>query len=293
MIYGLDNNGLKVRAYPKGRATCPNPLCNSNLISKCGEFNIWHWAHENLINCESWNYEPITEWHITWQENFQQNNREVFIRKGNECHLADIVNNDNLVIEIQSSQISSVEIRSREKFYGKMIWVINSKEFKHNFILKDFRIDFGKEIWFKHIFPYLRGDLDFAIVIPEDDDGTILESVRMNNYKKLFDEEKNVEFWTRKRRDSDPKLPIEIQNSFKGFLFDQLVKKSCKSTLSYGTTFRWISMRKSWIMSKMPKFLDFNNGYMFFIKTLYSNGNGYGLIISKSTFLKNINENGH
>ncbi|MBM3403414.1 MAG: hypothetical protein FJY10_00790 [Bacteroidetes bacterium] len=286
MIYGIDHNGITVRAFPEGRAFCPNPSCSSNLIAKCGEFNIWHWAHENKSDCDSWNYEPITEWHISWQENFSLDRREVFIRKGNACHLADVVSHDNLVIEIQNSQILSTEIRLRENFYGKMIWVINSKEFKHNFILKDFRIDFVSEIWFKHIFPYHDGELDFAIIIPEDDDGTILESVMVNNYEKYFDTEKGKEFWARKRNGPNPELPIEIQNSYKGYLFNQLLKKICIPSKSHYTTFHWKSLRKSWTISKMPKFIDFNNGFLFYIKTLHSNGNGFGLIISKSTFLK-------
>lgn len=227
----------------------------------------------------------MTEWHISWQENFPHERTDVFVRKGNEYHLADIVCKDNLVIEIQNSQISSTEVRKRESFYGKMIWVINSKEFKHNFILKDFGFEFVDEIWFKHIIPYHEGDLDFAIIIPEDDNGSILESVQMNNYKKFFDKGKGKEFWARKRNGPDPKLPLEIQNSFRGYLLDQRIKKYCKPTKNHGTSFRWKTMRKSWSITKMPKFIDLNNGFLFLIKTLHSNGNGFGLIISKSTFL--------
>jgi hypothetical protein len=48
-------------------------------------------------------------------------------------HRADIVGSDGIVIELQNSAISSAEIIERERFYGKMVWLVNGGSFLGNF----------------------------------------------------------------------------------------------------------------------------------------------------------------
>ena len=37
--------GEKIEAIPHKRAKCP--LCGEEVLSKCGEVKMWHWAHKN------------------------------------------------------------------------------------------------------------------------------------------------------------------------------------------------------------------------------------------------------
>lgn len=87
MQYALNDEGNKISAYPNGWAVCPN--CKSTVISKCGIHNDWHWAHESLVSCDNWIYEPKTKWHLNWQEHFDMECVEVFIRNHQECHIAE------------------------------------------------------------------------------------------------------------------------------------------------------------------------------------------------------------
>lgn len=124
-------NGEKVEAIPKTSGICP--LCERAVFSKCGEINVWHWAHNKDESCDSW-YEPETEWHKNWKLVFGKDNCEIVVSKDGIRHIADIFTNESVVIELQNSPIQKPIIRRRENFYGeRMIWVINGKPFKDNF----------------------------------------------------------------------------------------------------------------------------------------------------------------
>ncbi|REJ81332.1 MAG: hypothetical protein DWQ44_09770 [Bacteroidetes bacterium] len=286
MKFAISETGQKLQAHPKGRAFCAN--CKSVVIAKCGDFNIWHWAHESSIDCDSWNYEPKTDWHEKWQKLFGDDQSEISVQHGNECHRADILTNDGLAIEIQNSPISPADIYAREKFYDKMIWVINSKAFKHNLILKEYSSDTGKEIWFRWVRPYPPdSDLSFAVVIPDDDDNDqILQAVKQCEFTKAFDKEQNIHFWTIKKYTFQQSLPKEIFNAFTSYLLDKKLQHNLDDRISYKSKFRWLHLRKIWTTATKPKFIDLNNGYLFYIKTLHENGNGFGMIISQWRFLK-------
>src|SRR3989339_151609 len=141
-------NGEKVEAIPKTLGKCQ--LCERNVFSKCGEINIWHWAHHKDESCESW-YEPETEWHKNWKLAFGKDNCEIVISKDGVRHIADIQTKDNVVIELQNSPIQKPIIRSRENFYGeRMLRVINGKDFKHNFLIFSSRLDDDAEYYWRH-----------------------------------------------------------------------------------------------------------------------------------------------
>jgi competence CoiA-like predicted nuclease len=141
-------NGEKVEAVPKTTGTCP--LCERTVFSKCGEINVWHWAHRKDESCDSW-YEPETEWHKNWKLTFGKDNCEIVISKDGIRHIADIFTNDSVVIELQNSPIQKPIIRRRENFYGeRMLWVINGKHFKHNFLIHSSRLDNDEEYYRRH-----------------------------------------------------------------------------------------------------------------------------------------------
>ncbi|HSW93780.1 MAG TPA: competence protein CoiA family protein, partial [Gammaproteobacteria bacterium] len=88
MLYALDS-GKKTSASPNfNKAICPN--CRQTVIPKCGEINIWHWAHKNRFDCDKWS-EGETEWHLKYKALFPANQVEVSITHDSRKHRADIV----------------------------------------------------------------------------------------------------------------------------------------------------------------------------------------------------------
>ncbi|MFY0629156.1 MAG: hypothetical protein JXR05_02175 [Flavobacteriaceae bacterium] len=129
MRYAYDEQNDKIEVTFSGeRAKCPD--CDSVVIGRKGSFKIKHWYHKTKNECDSW-YEPITEWHLKWQNLFPIKYREVSIRKTyGKSHRADLKLKNNLVIEVQNSPINIVEIEERESFYGEnnMIWILNGEK---------------------------------------------------------------------------------------------------------------------------------------------------------------------
>jgi competence protein CoiA len=122
----------RVEAKPKLRGSCPG--CGKETISKCGRVVIWHWAHQPVRHCDPW-WEGETEWHRMWKNYFTSEEQEVVHRdsKTGEIHIADVKTKDGYVIELQNSPLEIDELRSRETFYDKMIWIVNGKPFRRNF----------------------------------------------------------------------------------------------------------------------------------------------------------------
>lgn len=134
MNYALyENKKVSAEEYKKSEnldLRCP--CCNSQVVAKQGEINVWHFAHKVKNKCSEW-FKPMTEWHLNWQKQFPEKNREVIHKceKTGEKHIADVKTDNGIVIEFQHSSISSKEIKSREEFYGKkMIWVLDGSSFK-------------------------------------------------------------------------------------------------------------------------------------------------------------------
>src|SRR6188508_3282245 len=110
MLFALVD-GEKVEAKPKTQGKCQ--LCESDVFSKCGEVNVWHWAHYKDESCDHW-YEPETEWHKNWKLIFSKENCEIVITKDGIRHIADIQTKEEVIIELQNSPIQKPIIRSRE-----------------------------------------------------------------------------------------------------------------------------------------------------------------------------------
>ncbi len=123
MLYGTTKNG-KERATKSGAANCPE--CNEELIPKCGEINIWHWAHRPGSDC---NYDPgeMCAWHIDWQDYFDAAHSEVRMNG----LVADVLAYDGTVIEFQHSSINTETIRKREAGHKKIVWVFDATEIPH------------------------------------------------------------------------------------------------------------------------------------------------------------------
>lgn len=115
--------GLKCEPEPKLRGLCPG--CGNEVVSKCGEKVIWHWAHLSKVKCDHW-WENETEWHRDWKDQFSKEEQEVvcFADDG-EKHIADVKLKNGFVLEFQHSPIQKVEVIQRNNFYQDIIWIVN------------------------------------------------------------------------------------------------------------------------------------------------------------------------
>ncbi|WP_205603562.1 competence protein CoiA [Cyclobacterium sp. SYSU L10401] len=125
-------NGTKAEATKGVNGICPS--CSAELIAKCGERKINHWAHQASRNCNPW-WEPETEWHRSWKNNYPIEWQEVSLLDENtgEKHIADIRSAHSLVIEFQHSPIDPKERETREKFYRNMVWVVDGTRLKRDY----------------------------------------------------------------------------------------------------------------------------------------------------------------
>lgn len=117
------SDGERVEATPGARGVCPG--CGSELIARCGERKVWHWAHKGRKHCDPW-WENETEWHRAWKNNFPVEWQEIPARDGDgELHIADIKTPKGLVVEFQHSYIKPEEARKRTEFHQPMFWVVD------------------------------------------------------------------------------------------------------------------------------------------------------------------------
>lgn len=123
MLYATDLHGADCEASPGAKAFCPQ--CGSAVRAKCGPLVEWHWAHVGLTgDCDLW-AESETPWHRWWKNRVAREHREVVIPP----HRADILLPDKGVVELQHSPISALDVGERERFYGKMIWLLDARTY--------------------------------------------------------------------------------------------------------------------------------------------------------------------
>ena len=120
----------RIEATKGAKGVCPS--CGSELIARCGEIKIHHWAHKKNCNDHWWENEK--EWHRNWKNKFPKEWQEIIHKdESGEKHIADVKTPDDWVIEFQHSAIKPEERRSRNEFYNKnskLIWVVDCKRRK-------------------------------------------------------------------------------------------------------------------------------------------------------------------
>ncbi len=123
-------NGQRQEAQPSLSGKCP--ACDQAMVARCGEKNVWHWAHKGRCTVDHW-WENETEWHRAWKGLFPQSWQEVVHRSDSgEKHIADVKTDQGWVIEFQHSHIKPDERRSRDAFYSKLVWVVNGARLKRS-----------------------------------------------------------------------------------------------------------------------------------------------------------------
>lgn len=122
MQFAVAEDRSRVLPTKGAKALCP--ICESQVIAKCGVIVVHHWAHEAGCDCDPW-FEPETEWHRAWKSLFPLEWVEIPCGE----HRADVLTDRGIVVELQNSSISPDEIRAREKCYRRMVWVVNASLF--------------------------------------------------------------------------------------------------------------------------------------------------------------------
>ena len=146
-----DVNNIRLRAQNANSGDIGKcPWSGYPVKAKVGEIRqYWSYIGEKPTLPEG--YENESVWHYNWKSLVQDNNCEIIYGENNE-HRADIVGNDQTIIEIQKSPIDIRIVRERIEFYQgfsneRMIWIVDAtKYFKRTFdIVK--KENFFKVIW--------------------------------------------------------------------------------------------------------------------------------------------------
>ena len=119
-------DGKKTEATKGAKGLCR--LCGSEVVAKCGEVRVKHWAHKGKRACDRW-WENETLWHRSWKEQFPEEWQEVIhVDEKGEKHIADVKTKNGWVLEFQHSYLKPEERRAREFFYNKyakLVWVVD------------------------------------------------------------------------------------------------------------------------------------------------------------------------
>ena len=120
-------NEVRTEPYPGLAGICG--CCGRAMIPKCGRYVRWHWAHKRRSSCDPW-HETETDWHLMWKDCFPPHCQERVLvdERTGERHVADVKVDNGRVVEIQHSPIAEGEMRSREDFYGDMIWIVDARD---------------------------------------------------------------------------------------------------------------------------------------------------------------------
>lgn len=94
------------------------PICGIPLIPRKGSVRRHHFAHKGERSCiDTWSRDyDESDWHLTWQERFPKDNREITLDLGGVRHRADVLTG-RTVIEFQRSALSTEQFNDRNTFY--------------------------------------------------------------------------------------------------------------------------------------------------------------------------------
>lgn len=231
--------GIKKEAEPKESGNCI--CCGTAVRAYCGPERINHWKHLSLEQCDSW-YEGETDWHRRWKNFFDESYQEcVRFASSGEKHIADIyIPTRDVVIEFQHSPITHAEIKSREEFYERMVWVVDVFPFVNNITLHDNLDDFIDLV-----------ELPWAI----NQDKKFRELKRAGK----IDEAENL------RRDFsewDYLQNFEKRYSEGGFKSDYFLMV-------------WKYQHKRWNITSKPVFFDLNDGSLYMVVESIKVWNGF------------------
>jgi hypothetical protein len=136
-------NGEKVRAEIAGSGAIGQcPFMGNEVRANVGELRQY-WSYIGGAPEFPPGYENETPWHAAWKTPIQDEFCEVIFGQNNE-HRADIVGNNNVVIELQHSPIDIREVRERIRFYNentnrRVIWIVDARAYWKKTLNLDFQ----------------------------------------------------------------------------------------------------------------------------------------------------------
>lgn len=220
-----------VRSLPISGAQGQCQACGAPVIAKCGEQLSWHWAHRGRRRCDPW-WENEGQWHRTWKMQFPKDWHEVVQFDGSgEKHIADIQLPSGLVVELQHSAMPLDEMRSREAFYGNMIWIVDAGPFLNNITIFDCLPDPSA--------PFVQ-DLKFASPVPQWRNSRVIRSG--------FD---TLMFFRRSEYTGG------LQRLYSGH---EELSSYYPAFYRGHHLFLWMKAREVWYSTTKPTFLDFGDG---------------------------------
>jgi len=214
-------DGKKQAPSPKLNGICS--FCGEPTVAKCGSKVRWHWAHKQKCMCDPW-WDNESQWHRDWKNYWSDANQEVvFFDEHNEKHVADVINEQGVVIEFQNSPMSESELKSREYFYKDMVWVVNGRNLAKNMKLRAMLPDPENEL-IKNI------------------------AVQSTNHRTHF-----IYYYISEYRGADEL--VEMHSSDK-------IKELIKTTSVGHFLFEWKRPRYVWFKSTKPVYFDFGKGVL-------------------------------
>jgi len=148
MIYAKDKNSNYITASKKAFAVCP--CCSTELIPKCGEEVVWHWAHYPNVNCIYSSYSD-NNYSYDWKLRVKGNKCEVNV----DGTITDIIGFDSTQIFIYRNQQERVIDNICNSKSKKSIWICNGIDhelIEENRPLKE---TVKRAIWNNPVYPLL------------------------------------------------------------------------------------------------------------------------------------------
>jgi hypothetical protein len=268
MIWGLLNEE-RISASPNVKGVVCE-ICRTELITKCGVVKSWHFAHKSNKDCDDW-YEPESEWHLKWKNEFTKDEQEVII----ENHRADI-KCKGIIIELQNSSISPDDICDREKFYGNMIWLLNGETLAKNIELRS-KTEYISFSWKNPPQSWFYSDKKSYIDLTQK-----VTELKEN----IFDTQEKLGIVYNKLKELIGANPNEFDFNEYKYSFKNKTEHDSEVLKFYN---EWCVLSEK-LRELHKQDIIFNGQEIFMIKKLYKNipCGGWGYLISKEDFLKRL-----
>lgn len=160
----------------------------------------------------------------------------MFDTMSGEKHVADVRTARGMVIEFQNSAMSVEELRARESFYGRMIWIVNAAPFRQQFSilsgLPDPASELGRTMGLTTEPHPIRG------LVPSLCAGLV--------------------YWDR-RCYPDASRTVEI-------LSGHAIEDEIKAAYAGHHQFAWKRPREVWLEAKAPVFFDFGDEVLWWLQ---------------------------
>lgn len=226
-------DGVRTLPSPGIQGACQ--ACGAAMTAKCGEKNIWHWAHKGRRVCDPW-WENEGEWHRAWKTHFPRECHEIVQHDSSgEKHIADVKLPDGLVVELQHSQMPPGEMRSREAFYKDMVWIVDAAPFRKNLYIFDALPDPTE--------PYVV-DMAFVSPLPEWRNSLRRTDTGFDSLM-FFRRSERVEGTRMQRLYSGREISEHFPSAYRGHHL-----------------YLWMRPREVWYQTTKPTYLDLGDGWV-------------------------------